>query len=140
MVSVMSKVVASAGTSIAEMVSGASVALGEFGLCGIPSNLIDAVYDKGISDLWAISNNCRVDDRGLGRLIKARRISRMTCSFIGENLAAQSQPLSGKIMDELVPQGTLADRPPSRWGWHRRVLHTHWGREPARRRRYPHAL
>jgi 3-oxoacid CoA-transferase subunit A len=106
----MDKVAASAAEAVRDIASGASLAVGGFGLCGIPSVLIDAVLDAGIDDLEVVSNNCGVDDWGLGRLLGQRRIRRMVSSYVGENKEFARQYLSGDLEVELTPQGTLAER------------------------------
>jgi 3-oxoacid CoA-transferase subunit A len=104
------KVVSSAAEAVADIPDGASVAVGGFGLCGIPSLLIQALYDRGVTDLRVVSNNCGVDGWGLGVLLGARRIARTTSSYVGENKEFERQFLSGELEVELVPQGTLAER------------------------------
>jgi 3-oxoacid CoA-transferase subunit A len=104
------KVVASAAEAVADIGSGSSIAVGGFGLCGIPSVLIDALLEQGADDLEAFSNNCGVDEWGLGRLLFARRIRRMVSSYVGENKEFARQYLSGELEVELTPQGTLAER------------------------------
>ena len=84
--------------------------MGGFGLCGIPMVLIEAVLAGGASDLVTVSNNCGVDDWGLGVLLAAKRIRRTTGSYVGENREFERQFLSGELEVELVPQGTLAER------------------------------
>jgi len=106
----MDKVVDSAAEAVAAISSGSSLAVGGFGLCGIPSVLIQAVFDRGVDDLHVVSNNCGVDDWGLGILLSARRIARTTSSYVGENKEFERQFLSGELEVELVPQGTLAER------------------------------
>jgi len=106
----MDKVVGSAAEAVADIPSGASLAVGGFGLCGIPSVLIDALLDAGVTDLEAVSNNCGVDEWGLGRLLFAKRIRRMISSYVGENKEFARQYLSGELEVELTPQGTLAER------------------------------
>jgi 3-oxoacid CoA-transferase subunit A len=106
----MDKVVASAADAVADIGDGASIAVGGFGLCGIPSVLIEAVLHSGVSDLEAVSNNCGVDDWGLGQLLLAKRIRRMVSSYVGENKEFARQYLSGELEVELTPQGTLAER------------------------------
>ena len=106
----MDKVVASAAEAVADIGDGASLAVGGFGLCGIPSTLIQAVLEKGSTDLWVASNNCGVDDWGLGILLQAKRIAHMTSSYVGENKEFERQFLSGELEVELIPQGTLAER------------------------------
>jgi 3-oxoacid CoA-transferase A subunit len=106
----MDKVVTSAQEAVADIGDGASLAVGGFGLCGIPSVLITALLDAGARDLSVVSNNCGVDDWGLGLLLNARRIARMTSSYVGENKEFERQYLSGELEVELTPQGTLAER------------------------------
>jgi 3-oxoacid CoA-transferase subunit A len=106
----MSKVRASATEAVADIPDGASLAVGGFGLSGVPEALIRALHAHGTSGLKVISNNCGVDDRGLGVLLAASRISRVTGSYVGENKEFARQYLSGELEVELVPQGTLAER------------------------------
>ncbi|WP_053914253.1 CoA transferase subunit A [Streptomyces sp. TP-A0875] len=96
--------------AVADIPEGASLAVGGFGLCGIPSALIAAVLKRGTGGLKVVSNNCGVDDWGLGLLLRAGRIARMTSSYVGENKEFARQYLSGELELELVPQGTLAER------------------------------
>jgi 3-oxoacid CoA-transferase subunit A len=102
--------VLTAEQAVAGIGDGASLAVGGFGLCGIPSTLIAAVHRLGVSDLQVVSNNCGVDDWGLGILLGERRISRVTGSYVGENKEFARQYLSGELEVELCPQGTLAER------------------------------
>jgi 3-oxoacid CoA-transferase subunit A len=104
------KVVASAAEAVADIGSGATLAVGGFGLCGIPSVLIEALLETGADELEAFSNNCGVDEWGLGRLLSAKRIRRMVSSYVGENKEFARQYLSGELEVELTPQGTLAER------------------------------
>src|SRR5690242_15137210 len=106
----MDKVVTSARDALSDVVSGSTVAVGGFGLCGIPSVLIDALLHAGVTDLEVVSNNCGVDDWGLGRLLMQRRLRRMVSSYVGENKEFARQFLSGELEVELNPQGTLAER------------------------------
>ncbi|MEO7754400.1 MAG: CoA transferase subunit A [Terracoccus sp.] len=106
----MDKVVSSPQEAIAGISDGMSLAVGGFGLCGIPSVLIAAIHEAGTTDLEAVSNNCGVDDWGLGLLLKDRRIARMVSSYVGENKEFERQYLSGELEVELTPQGTLAER------------------------------
>ncbi|MGC0422805.1 CoA transferase subunit A [Embleya sp. AB8] len=106
----MDKVVGAAGAAVADIPDGASIAVGGFGLCGIPAVLIQALYAQGAGDLRVVSNNCGVDRWGLGILLHAGRISRATGSYVGENKEFARQYLSGEIELELTPQGTLAER------------------------------
>ena len=104
------KVVASADAAVADIGDGAMLVVGGFGLCGIPENLISALVRKGVRDLIAVSNNCGVDDWGLGLLLRNRQIRKMVSSYVGENAEFERQFLSGELEVELVPQGTLAER------------------------------
>lgn len=106
----LDKVVASAAEAVADIAEGASLAVGGFGLCGIPSTLIAALHATGISGLRVVSNNCGVDDWGLGVLLADHRIVRMISSYVGENKEFARQYLAGELEVELVPQGTLAER------------------------------
>lgn len=89
---------------------GMTLMVGGFGLCGIPENLIKALSEKGTKDLTIISNNCGVDDWGLGLLLKNRQIKKIIASYVGENKEFELQLLSGEIEVELTPQGTLAEK------------------------------
>ena len=106
----MDKVVASAAEAVVDIPDGATLAVGGFGLCGIPSVLIEAILEAGTTDLEAVSNNCGVDDWGLGRLLAEKRLRRMIASYVGENKEFARQYLSGELEVELTPQGTLAER------------------------------
>ncbi len=106
----MDKVVASPAEAVRDVPSGASLAVGGFGLCGIPTALIEALLAAGVQDLETVSNNCGVDEWGLGMLLSARRIRRTTGSYVGENKEFERQFLAGELEVELVPQGTLAER------------------------------
>ena len=106
----MSKVFATAAEAVADIADGASLAVGGFGLCGIPDGLIGALAERGVSGLEVFSNNCGVDDWGLGILLSAGRIRRVTASYVGENKEFARQYLAGELEVELTPQGTLAER------------------------------
>jgi 3-oxoacid CoA-transferase subunit A len=106
----INKVVASAAEAVADIPQGASVAVGGFGLCGIPVALIDALHAQGTDELETISNNCGVDDWGLGILLSDHRIRRTISSYVGENKEFARQFLAGELEVELTPQGTLAER------------------------------
>ena len=106
----MNKVIASAEAAVADISDGAVLMAGGFGLCGIPENLIRALRDKGVRGLTAISNNCGVDDFGLGLLLQRGQIKKMVSSYVGENKTFERQFLSGELEVELCPQGTLAER------------------------------
>lgn len=101
-------------TSFAEAVAGikdgSTIMVGGFGLVGIPENLILAIVDSGVKHLTVISNNCGVDDWGLGLLLKNRQIDKMIASYVGENKEFEKQVLEGTLELELTPQGTLAER------------------------------
>jgi len=107
---VIDKVVSSAHEAVADVPDGATLVVGGFGLCGIPENLIQALVDRGVRDLTVVSNNCGVDDWGLGLLLRTRQIRKMMSSYVGENAEFERQFLSGELEVELVPQGTLAER------------------------------
>ncbi|MGP4025607.1 CoA transferase subunit A [Actinomadura sp. 3N407] len=106
----MDKVVASAAEAVAGIGDGSSLAVGGFGLCGVPTVLIGALYERGASDLRIVSNNCGLDGRGLGQLLAAGRIARAMGSYVGANKEFARQYLAGEIEVELMPQGTLAER------------------------------
>ncbi|MGH8828707.1 MAG: CoA transferase subunit A, partial [Jiangellaceae bacterium] len=91
----MDKVVLSAAEAVADIGDGSSLAVGGFGLCGIPSVLIAALLERGVTDLEAVSNNCGVDDWGLGLLLRAKRIRRMVSSYVGEDKEFARQYLAG---------------------------------------------
>ena len=105
-----SKVYETAASAVADVTTGASLAVGGFGLCGIPDALIEAIAESGATDLAVFSNNCGVDDHGLGVLLAHRRIRRVTASYVGENKEFARQYLAGELEVELTPQGTLAER------------------------------
>ena len=106
----MDKVYPTAAEAVADVAPGASLAVGGFGLCGIPTRLIEALLELGVDELETVSNNCGVDQWGLGMLLSAKRIRRTTGSYVGENREFERQFLSGELEVELVPQGTLAER------------------------------
>jgi 3-oxoacid CoA-transferase A subunit len=106
----MDKVVTTPTEAIAGITDGMTLAVGGFGLCGIPSVLIAELHRQGIKDLEAVSNNCGVDDWGLGILLGAQQIRRMISSYVGENKEFARQYLEGELEVELTPQGTLAER------------------------------
>ncbi len=106
----MDKVMESAAAAVADIPDGASLAVGGFGLCGIPSVTIQAILDAGTRDLEVFSNNAGVDDWGLGLLLTAGRLRRVVASYVGENKEFARQYLSGELEVELNPQGTLAER------------------------------
>lgn len=104
------KRISSTREALAGLESGMTVIAGGFGLCGIPENLIAAIAAANIHDLTLVSNNCGVDDFGLGLLLKNRQISKMIASYVGENHLFEQQLLSGELEVELTPQGTLAEK------------------------------
>ncbi|MEU8824682.1 CoA transferase subunit A [Streptomyces sp. NPDC048636] len=106
----MDKVVATAAAAVADVRQGASLAVGGFGLSGVPSVLIQAVHETGAGGLGVVSNNCGALDRGLATLLAAGRIARVTGSYIGANKEFARQYLAGELEVELIPQGTLAER------------------------------
>jgi 3-oxoacid CoA-transferase subunit A len=89
---------------------GQLIAVGGFGLCGIPEALIDALRDSGVTNLTAISNNAGVDGFGLGKLLETRQIKKMISSYVGENKEFERQYLAGELELEFTPQGTLAEK------------------------------
>ncbi|QOY36255.1 CoA transferase subunit A [Anaerobacillus isosaccharinicus] len=96
--------------AVKDIHDGATLMVGGFGLVGIPENLIKALLELGVKDLTVISNNCGVDDWGLGLLLKNKQIKKMIASYVGENKEFERQVLSGELEVELVPQGTLAEK------------------------------
>jgi 3-oxoacid CoA-transferase subunit A len=106
----MDKTIGSAAVAVAEIPSRATLVVGGFGLCGIPSVLIEALLDSGVGDLEVVSNNAGVDDWGLGLLLSAGRLRRVVASYVGENREFARQYLAGELEVELTPQGTLAER------------------------------
>ena len=106
----MNKVRAGAADAVADIPDGASLAVGGFGLGGVPEVLVRALYERGTNGLKVVSNNCGVDGRGLGILLSAGRIARVTGSYVGENKEFARQYLGGELEVELTPQGTLAER------------------------------
>ncbi len=106
----MNKVFQSAREACADIKDGATLLAGGFGLCGIPENSIRALRELGIKGLTVVSNNCGVDDFGLGILLRNKQIVKMISSYVGENKEFERQYLSGELEVELCPQGTLAER------------------------------
>jgi len=106
----MDKTVSSADEAVADIPDGASLMAGGFGLCGIPENLIAALHRRGVKDLSIISNNCGIDDKGLGILLAAGQVRKITASYVGENKIFERLFLDGKLDVELCPQGSLAER------------------------------
>jgi 3-oxoacid CoA-transferase subunit A len=107
----MNKVYNSAAEALAGLVKdGMSLMVGGFGLCGIPENLILALRESGVRNLTVISNNCGVDDFGMGLLLQTRQIRKMVSSYVGENKTFEQQYLKGELEVEFNPQGTLAER------------------------------
>ncbi|RDU34985.1 succinyl-CoA--3-ketoacid-CoA transferase [Neobacillus piezotolerans] len=96
--------------AVADIQDGATLMVGGFGLCGIPENLILALVDKGVKDLTVISNNCGIDEWGLGLLLQNRQIKKMVGSYVGENKEFERQVLAGELEVELLPQGSLAEK------------------------------
>ncbi len=107
----MNKIFPSAAAALDGVVrSGQLLAVGGFGLCGIPEALIDALRDSGVQDLTVISNNAGTDGFGLGKLLLTRQIKKMISSYVGENKEFERQYLNGELELEFTPQGTLAER------------------------------
>jgi 3-oxoacid CoA-transferase subunit A len=106
----MDKVVAGAAEAVADVPEGASLAVGGFGLSGVPNVLIQALYERGVGSLAVVSNNCGAMESGLAVLLAAGRIARVTGSYIGANKEFARQYLAGELEVEMIPQGTLAER------------------------------
>src|SRR6202051_2094272 len=107
----MSKVRPDAETALQGLLKdGITVAAGGFGLCGIPENLIQALVDSGVKDLTIVGNNAGVDDFGMGLLLKARQVTKVIASYVGENKEFERQVLAGELDLVLTPQGTLAEK------------------------------
>ncbi|KRB75100.1 succinyl-CoA--3-ketoacid-CoA transferase [Nocardioides sp. Root190] len=106
----LDKVVPNAAHAVADIASSSSLAVGGFGLVGIPWTLIGALLEQGADDLTVVSNNCGVDGAGLGLLLEHQRITRVIASYVGENKEFARQYLAGELTVELTPQGTLAER------------------------------
>jgi len=106
----MDKVYPSALQAVADIPDGATIAAGGFGLCGIPELCIAALRERNVRNLTIVSNNCGVDDFGLGILLQNKQIRKMISSYVGENKEFERQFLSGELEVELTPQGTLAER------------------------------
>jgi 3-oxoacid CoA-transferase subunit A len=106
----MNKTVKNADEAIKGIEDGMTLALGGFGLCGIPENCINALVKNGIKNITCISNNAGVDDFGLGLLLQGKQIKKMISSYVGENAEFERQMLSGELEVDLIPQGTLATR------------------------------
>ncbi|OFT26606.1 succinyl-CoA--3-ketoacid-CoA transferase [Brevibacterium sp. HMSC08F02] len=106
----MDKEVSSPAEAVADIFDGARIAVGGFGVVGIPEYLIRALRDQGAKNLTCVSNNAGTDGRGLGLLLESKQISRMIASYVGENKEFARQYLSGELTVELTPQGTLAEK------------------------------
>ncbi len=104
------KVVSSYEEAMAGLTDNMTVIAGGFGLCGIPENLISEIKRKGIKGLTLVSNNCGVDDFGLGVLLADRQIKKIVASYVGENAEFERQMMAGELEVELTPQGTLAEK------------------------------
>jgi 3-oxoacid CoA-transferase subunit A len=106
----MNKVVNNVDEALVGIEDGMTLMLGGFGLCGIPENSIAQLVKLGVKDLTCISNNAGVDDFGLGLLLHGRQIKKMISSYVGENAEFERQMLSGELIVDLIPQGSLAER------------------------------
>ena len=107
----MNKIYPSAEAALKDIVAdGQLLAVGGFGLCGIPEALIDALKDSGVKNLTVVSNNAGIDGVGLGKLLDTRQIKKMISSYVGENKEFERQYLSGELELEFTPQGTLAEK------------------------------
>lgn len=109
-VPVFTKVVGGPETAVQDIPDGAVLALGGFGLCGIPENTIAALVARGIKNLTCVSNNAGVDDFGIGLMLQKRQVKKMISSYVGENKLFEQLVLSGELEIELTPQGTLAEK------------------------------
>src|ERR1700743_1161889 len=106
----MNKVIASADEALRDVQDGSVIMVGGFGLCGIPTDLIEALVRKGVQNLTTVSNNAGVDEFGLGKLLYTGQIKKHIGSYVGENKMFEQLVLTGKVELELNPQGTLAER------------------------------
>lgn len=106
----MNKVVTDARAAVQDIEDGAVLAIGGFGLCGIPENCLAALVEKKVMNLTCISNNAGVDNFGIGLLLQGRQVKKMISSYVGENKLFESLVLSGELQVELTPQGTLAEK------------------------------
>ena len=106
----MSKVIQDIHTAFEHLDDGMTVLAGGFGLCGIPEHAIEAIRTKGTKGLTVVSNNCGVDDFGLGRLLEKKQIDKMVSSYVGENKTFEQQLINGELAVTLTPQGTLAEK------------------------------
>jgi len=106
----MNKVVANADEAVRDVLDGAVIMVGGFGLCGIPENLIRALVRKGVKNLTTISNNAGVDGFGMGLLLAAGQMRKHIGTYVGENKLLEQMVLQGKIELELIPQGTFSER------------------------------
>jgi 3-oxoacid CoA-transferase A subunit len=104
------KVVSNAREALADVKDGMTLAIGGFGLCGLPENSIAALVEMGVKDLTCISNNAGVDDFGIGLMLRKGQVKKMISSYVGENKLFEELVLSGKLQVELTPQGTLAEK------------------------------
>src|SRR5690625_7926562 len=106
----MSKVMNTFSVAVKDIHVGSLLAVGRFGVCGIPELAIEALREQGTKELTVASNNCGVDDWGLGLLLENKQIKKMISSYVGENKIFEEQYLNGELEVELTPQGTLAER------------------------------
>lgn len=106
----LNKVVSSYEDAMAGLEDGMTIVAGGFGLCGIPENLINEIYRKETKELTVVSNNCGIEDYGLGILLSKRQIKKMIASYVGENGEFERQLMSNELAVELTPQGTLAEK------------------------------
>ena len=105
-----SKLVSGPVEAVRDIPDGAILALGGFGLCGIPENTIAALVERGVKQLTCVSNNAGVDDFGIGLMLQKRQVKKMISSYVGENKLFEQLVLSGELEIELTPQGTLAEK------------------------------
>lgn len=107
---ILKPILTSFAEAVSEITNGSTIMVGGFGLVGIPENLILALSQTGVKDLTIISNNCGVDDWGLGLLLKNKQIKKMISSYVGENKEFERQVLQGELEVQLTPQGTLSEK------------------------------
>jgi 3-oxoacid CoA-transferase subunit A len=106
----MNKVLTSAAEAVAMVPDGATLMVGGFGLCGLPENLLAALYARGTKDLTIISNNAGIDNFGIGLLLRNHQVRKMISTYVGENKEFERQFLSGELEVDLIPQGTFSER------------------------------
>ncbi len=125
----MKKLYPSAAAALQGVVAdGQLLAVGGFGLCGIPEALIDALRDSGVKNLTVVSNNAGVDGFGLGKLLETRQIKKMVSSYVGENKEFERQFLAGELESGIYPPRNAGRKIKSRWRRHSGIFHQNWRR------------